>query len=46
MAHLETLTEYEKQPPRAILLRAKCNPVANFLGVQLGKNVAKIFKIT
>jgi uncharacterized protein with ATP-grasp and redox domains len=45
MAHLETLTEYETQPPRAILLRAKCNPVANFLGVQLGKNVAKIFKI-
>lgn len=44
MAHLETLTEYENKPPRAMLLRAKCNPVADYLGVKLGKNVAKILK--
>jgi len=46
MAHLETLTEYKNKPPRAILLRAKCNPIANYLGVQMGQNVAKIFKTT
>ena len=45
MAHLETLTEYDPTPPRAILLRTKCKPVANYLRVDLGKNVAKLFKV-
>jgi uncharacterized protein with ATP-grasp and redox domains len=46
MAHLETLTEYKNKPLGAMLLRAKCNPIANYLGVQMGQNVAKIFKTT
>jgi len=44
MAHLETLTEYKPKPPRAILLRTKCKPVANYLKVDLNKNIAKLFK--
>jgi uncharacterized protein with ATP-grasp and redox domains len=44
MAHLETLTEYKPEPPRAILLRTKCKPVADYLKVDLNRNIAKLFK--
>ena len=44
MAHFETLTEYKPKPPRAILLRTKCKPVANYLKTDLNKNIAKVFK--
>ncbi len=44
MAHLETFTEHIPSPPRIILLRAKCKPVANYLKVKLNQNVAKLFK--
>ena len=42
MGHVETLTEFDLISPHALLLRTKCNPVANFLNVQRNKNVAKL----
>ncbi len=42
MGYVETLTELELKIPHALLLRTKCQPVANFLNVEKGKNVAKL----
>jgi uncharacterized protein with ATP-grasp and redox domains len=42
MGHVETLTEADLRLPHALLLRTKCQPVANFLDVERGKNVAKL----
>jgi hypothetical protein len=42
MAYLETLTEVKLSSPHVLLLRTKCNPVANFFHVSRDKNVAKI----
>ncbi len=42
MANWETLTEYEAPAPILFLLRAKCEPVADSLGVPLRSNVAKL----
>lgn len=42
MANWETLTEYKAPAPILFLLRAKCEPVANSLGVPLRSNVAKL----
>jgi hypothetical protein len=42
MGYAETLTEYKLKKPHALLLRTKCNPVANFFGVSKEKNVAKL----
>jgi len=42
MGYAETLTEYKLKKPHALLLRTKCNPVANFFGVSREKNVAKL----
>jgi len=42
MGYAETLTEHALKAPHALLLRTKCWPVANFLGVSRNKNVAKI----
>ena len=42
MGYAETLTELKLKTPHALLLRTKCQPVANFFGVCKGKNVAKI----
>jgi len=42
MGYVETLTEFSLNTPHALLLRTKCNPVANFLKVKRGKNVAKL----
>jgi uncharacterized protein with ATP-grasp and redox domains len=42
MGYAETLTEYKLKKPHALLLRTKCNPVANFFGVAREKNVAKL----
>ncbi|UCC33211.1 MAG: DUF89 family protein [Candidatus Bathyarchaeota archaeon] len=42
MGHAETLTELNLSLPHALLLRTKCRPVANFLNVEKGKNIAKI----
>ena len=41
MGYVETLTELDLAFPHALLLRTKCQPVANFLDVKKGKNVAK-----
>jgi uncharacterized protein with ATP-grasp and redox domains len=42
MGYAETLTEYKLKKPHVLLLRSKCNPVANFFGVPREKNVAKL----
>ena len=42
MGYAETLTEYKLKKPHALLLRTKCNPVANFFCVPREKNVAKL----
>jgi uncharacterized protein with ATP-grasp and redox domains len=42
MGYAETLTEYKLKKPHALLLRTKCNPVANFFAVAREKNVAKL----
>ncbi len=42
MGHAETLTELHLKSPHALLLRTKCSPVANFFGVETGRNVAKL----
>lgn len=42
MGYAETLTEYKLKKPHVLLLRTKCNPVANFFGVPREKNVAKL----
>lgn len=42
MGHAETLTELNLTSPHALLMRTKCNPVANFFNVDRGKNVAKL----
>jgi uncharacterized protein with ATP-grasp and redox domains len=42
MGYAETFTEYKLKKPHFLLLRTKCNPVANFFGVAREKNVAKL----
>jgi hypothetical protein len=42
MGHAETLTEIALTRPHALLMRTKCNPVADFFHVEKGKNVAKL----
>jgi hypothetical protein len=42
MGYAETLTEYKLKKPHLLLLRTKCNPVADFFGVPREKNVAKL----
>jgi uncharacterized protein with ATP-grasp and redox domains len=42
MGHAETLTELTLTSPHALLMRTKCNPVANFFNASKGKNVAKL----
>jgi hypothetical protein len=42
MGYVETLTELDLAFPHALLLRTKCQPVANFLDIEKGKNVAKL----
>lgn len=44
MGNAETLTEMELKQPHAFLLRTKCNPVANYFGVERGKNIAKLIR--
>jgi len=44
MGHAETLTELNLKTPHTLLLRTKCNPVANFFGVSKEKNVAKMMQ--
>lgn len=42
MAYAETLTEMTLNAPHVLLLRTKCNPVANYFKVEKHKNIAKI----
>jgi len=42
MAYAETLTEFSLNSPHVLLLRTKCNPVANYFNVGRDKNIAKI----
>jgi uncharacterized protein with ATP-grasp and redox domains len=42
MGYAETLTETSLKQPHALLMRTKCHPVANYFGVKIGKNVAKL----
>lgn len=42
MGYAETLTELELTTPHALLLRTKCQPVANLFHVGKEKNVAKL----
>ncbi len=42
MGYAETLTELKLKTPHALLLRTKCQPVANYFGVSKGKNIAKL----
>ncbi len=42
MGYVETLTELDLAFPHALLLRTKCQPVANFLKIEREKNVAKL----
>lgn len=42
MGYAETLTEYKLKKPHVLLLRAKCNPVANYFGASREKNIAKL----
>jgi uncharacterized protein with ATP-grasp and redox domains len=42
MGYAETLTDTTMKTTHCLLLRTKCQPVANFFGTSKGKNVAKI----
>jgi uncharacterized protein with ATP-grasp and redox domains len=42
MGYAETLTEYKLVKPHALLLRTKCNPVANYFAAPREKNIAKL----
>jgi uncharacterized protein with ATP-grasp and redox domains len=42
MGYAETLTELKLKVPHAMLLRTKCQPVANYFGVAKNKNIAKL----
>jgi len=42
MANFESLMEYERLPPVAYLMAAKCKPVADEVGVPVGSKVALI----
>lgn len=42
MGYAETLTENKLKVPHALLLRTKCQPVANYFGVSKDKNIAKL----
>jgi uncharacterized protein with ATP-grasp and redox domains len=42
MGYAETLTELKLRVPHALLLRTKCQPVANYFGVAKNKNIAKL----
>ncbi len=44
MGYYETITEIKLKKPLTILLRAKCKPIADNLGVIQHKNIAKFFK--
>ena len=44
MGHLETLTEYKLHAPHAFLLHTKCETVAEYLGVDVKKNVVKVLQ--
>ena len=42
MGYTETITEARSTKPHAMLLRTKCQPVANYFATVKGKNVAKL----
>ncbi len=42
MGYTETITEFDLRSPHALLLRTKCQPVANLFNVSMNKNVAKL----
>ena len=42
MGYAETLTELDLKVPHGLLFRTKCNPVANYFGVERNRNVAII----
>jgi len=42
MGYVETLTELDLSFPHSLLLRTKCQPVADFLRVERGKNIAML----
>jgi len=42
MGYAETLTEYMLTKPHFLMLRTKCQPVANYFCVPRGKNIAKL----
>jgi uncharacterized protein with ATP-grasp and redox domains len=42
MGYAETLTEYKLTKPHFLLLRTKCNPVANYFCAPRHKNIAKL----
>jgi len=42
MGYAETITDLDLTTPHALLLRTKCSPVANFFGIGMGRNVAKL----
>ncbi len=44
MGNIETLTEYRHDKPIAFLLYTKCETIANHLGVERGKCVAKLWR--
>jgi len=42
MGYAETLTECKLKRPHVLLLRTKCNPVANYFCAPREKNIAKL----
>jgi uncharacterized protein with ATP-grasp and redox domains len=42
MGYAETLTEFKLTKPHFLLLRTKCNPVANYFCAPRNKNIAKL----
>ncbi|MEM2907049.1 MAG: ARMT1-like domain-containing protein, partial [Candidatus Odinarchaeota archaeon] len=46
MGYYETISEIKLKKPLALLLRAKCKPVAEDLKVVQNKNIAKFLKNT
>jgi uncharacterized protein with ATP-grasp and redox domains len=42
MGYAETLTEFKLTKPHFLLLRTKCNPVANYFCASRNKNIAKL----
>jgi len=42
MGYAETLTEYKLEKPHLLLLRTKCDPVANYFGTGRELNIAKL----